>query len=135
MWIQCKKQKYFQALFWCFSLSQVSDPSQYLEGPNSIWKDHEYWDPDGQKIFVHVSWSFQIQLDSPVCDKLKHQKWCLEVLFILECRLLHLIFKHGTLNQLSAYEDTANNKMAVLSRQIMECLHSYQQWQFCADTI
>ena len=27
-------------LFWCFSLSQIEDLCQYLEGPVSTWKDH-----------------------------------------------------------------------------------------------
>ena len=27
--------------FWCFSLSQIEDFIQYLEGPNGIWKHHD----------------------------------------------------------------------------------------------
>ena len=27
--------------FWCFSLSQIEDSIQYLEGQNGIWKDHD----------------------------------------------------------------------------------------------
>ena len=34
-------KKYFQAPFWCFSLSKIGDSSQYLEGPVSAWKDQE----------------------------------------------------------------------------------------------
>ena len=26
--------------FWCFSLSQIEDSIQYLEGPKGMWRDH-----------------------------------------------------------------------------------------------
>ena len=28
-------------LFWCFRLSQIEVSIQYMEGPNSTWKDHD----------------------------------------------------------------------------------------------
>ena len=52
--------------FWCLSLAQIEDSIQYLEGPNSTWKDHDRnlgvrMDP---KIPVMVLpdtiWSFQV---------------------------------------------------------------------------
>ena len=36
-----KKKVLPSTFFWCFVLSQIEDSSQYLEGPNSIWKDCE----------------------------------------------------------------------------------------------
>ena len=36
-----KKKSTSEHLFWCFRLSQIEDLIQYLEGPNSTWKDHD----------------------------------------------------------------------------------------------
>ena len=35
-----KKKSTSEHLFWCFRLAQIEDSIQYLEGPNSTWKDH-----------------------------------------------------------------------------------------------
>ena len=62
-----KKKGTSKPLFWCFRLSQI-------------------WTPRC------LSWSFQIPfgpsrhwIEFSICDNLKHQKRCLEVLFFLEC--------------------------------------------------
>ena len=61
-----KKKSTSGHLFWCSRLSQIEDCIQYLEGPNSTWKDHDrnlgvHLDP---KIPVMVLpgtiWSFQV---------------------------------------------------------------------------
>ena len=39
--IHSKKKSTSEQLFWCFRLSQIEDCIQYLEGPNSTWKDHD----------------------------------------------------------------------------------------------
>ena len=36
-----KEKSTSEHLFWCFRLSQIEDSIQYLEGPNSTWKDHD----------------------------------------------------------------------------------------------
>ena len=36
-----RKKEFPSSFFWCFSLSQIGGSSQYLEGPNSTWKDHD----------------------------------------------------------------------------------------------
>ena len=36
-----KKKNTSEHLFWCFRLLQIEDSIQYLEGPNSTWKDHD----------------------------------------------------------------------------------------------
>ena len=35
------KKSTSEHLFWCFRLSQIEECIQYLEGPNSAWKDHD----------------------------------------------------------------------------------------------
>ena len=40
MVIHSKKKSTSEYLFWCVRLSQIKDSIQYLEGPNSTWKDH-----------------------------------------------------------------------------------------------
>ena len=39
--VHSKKKSTSEHLFWCFRLSQIEDSIQYLEGPNSTWKDHD----------------------------------------------------------------------------------------------
>ena len=39
--VHSKKKSTSEHLFWCFRLSQIEDSVQYLEGPNSTWKDHD----------------------------------------------------------------------------------------------
>ena len=39
--IHSKKKSTSEYLFWCFRLSQIEDSIQYMEGPNSTWKDHD----------------------------------------------------------------------------------------------
>ena len=39
--IHSKKKSTSEHLFWCSRLSQKEDSIQYLEGPNSTWKDHD----------------------------------------------------------------------------------------------
>ena len=36
-----RKKVLQSTFFWCFMLSQIGGPFQYLEGPNSTWKDHD----------------------------------------------------------------------------------------------
>ena len=36
-----RKKSTSEHLFWCFRLSQIEDSIEYLEGPNSTWKDHD----------------------------------------------------------------------------------------------
>ena len=36
-----RKKVLSSTYFWYFSLSQIEDSIQYLEGPNGIWKDHD----------------------------------------------------------------------------------------------
>ena len=38
--LHSKKKSTSEHLFWCSRLSQIEDSIQYLEGPNSTWKDH-----------------------------------------------------------------------------------------------
>ena len=61
-----KKKRTSKNHFWCFRLSQIEDSFQYLEGPNSTWKDPDRnlgirLDP---KIAIMVLpgtiWSFQV---------------------------------------------------------------------------
>ena len=61
-----KKSTSEHPFFWCFRLSQILDSIQYLEGPNSTWKDHN------RNLGVHLDlnipiivlsgtiWSFQV---------------------------------------------------------------------------
>ena len=37
--VHSKKKSTSEHLFWCLRLSQIEDSIQYLEGPNSTWKD------------------------------------------------------------------------------------------------
>ena len=37
--VHSKKKSTSEHLFWCFRLSQIEDSIQFLEGPNSTWKD------------------------------------------------------------------------------------------------
>ena len=39
--VHSKKKSTSEHLFWCFRLSQIEYSIQYLEGPNSTWKDHD----------------------------------------------------------------------------------------------
>ena len=39
--IHSKKKSTSEHLIWCFRLSQIEDSIQYLEGPNSTWKEHD----------------------------------------------------------------------------------------------
>ena len=64
----------FKNLFWCFSLSQIEDSSQYLEGPISTWKDHNTsigifllldpiflsWSNIDIVVLPGTDWSFQV---------------------------------------------------------------------------
>ena len=104
--IKCtlRKNSTSEHLFWRFRLSQIEDCIQCLEGPNSTWKDHDrnlgvHRDP---KIPIMVlpgtqyswtprslSWFFQVlfgpsrySIQSSICDNLKHQKRCLEIIFV-----------------------------------------------------
>ena len=54
--LHSQKQSTPKYLFWCFRLSQIEDTSQYLEGQNSTWKNHD------RNIGVQIDkrWSFQI---------------------------------------------------------------------------
>ena len=57
-----EKKSTSKHIFWCFGLSQIEYSIQYLEGPNSTWKDHD------RHIGVHLPiivlpdtiWSFQV---------------------------------------------------------------------------
>ena len=63
-WCTLRRKSTSEHLFWCFSLSQIGDSCQYLEGPISTWKHHD------RDIGVHLSymvltnmliyWSFQV---------------------------------------------------------------------------
>ena len=66
----------------------------YLE---ASWQ--AYWGPQGQEICL--SWCFQIPfgpsrywIESSICDNLKYQKRCSEVLFLLECSFIECGFEH-----------------------------------------
>ena len=39
--VHSKKKSTSEHLFWCFRLSQIEASIEYLEGPNSTWKDHD----------------------------------------------------------------------------------------------
>ena len=45
--------------FWCFSLSQIEDSIQNLEGPNGIWK-HQWTPICLSWCFPDTVWSFQV---------------------------------------------------------------------------
>ena len=56
--IHSKKKSTSEHLFWCFRLSQIEDSIQYLEGPNSTWKDHDPKIP--VMVLPGAIWSFQV---------------------------------------------------------------------------
>ena len=86
--------------FWCSSLSQIGHLYWCLEGPNSTWRNH-------RRNIVQVDpniqlWFFQVPIGSsrhwhksPIWEKINHQKWYLEVLFVL--RMLQNHWSRGTL--------------------------------------
>ena len=39
--VHSKKKSTSEHLFWCIRLSQIEDSIEYMEGPNSNWKDHD----------------------------------------------------------------------------------------------
>ena len=39
--VHSKKKSTSEHLFWCFRLSQIEDSIEYLEGPNTTWKDYD----------------------------------------------------------------------------------------------
>ena len=47
-----KKKSTSEHLFWCFRMSQIEDSIQYLEGPNSAWKDHDRVQMDSSIIHL-----------------------------------------------------------------------------------
>ena len=55
-----EKKSTAEHLFWCFTLSQIEESIQYLEGPNSTWMDHDknlgvyLWQPEAPE---KVLWS------------------------------------------------------------------------------
>ena len=72
--IHSKKKSTSEHLFWCFGWSQIEDSIEYLDGPKRF-----------------LSWFFQVLFgpsryssESSICDNLKHQERCSEVLFFLE---------------------------------------------------
>ena len=79
-----KNEKCLQEPFLCLSLSQIRDVGQYVEGPNSTWKDQN------RNIGVQVYKDMAIVLPGtdtspPIFGILKHRKRCLEVLSFLDC--------------------------------------------------
>ena len=52
--------------FWCFSLSQIEDSIEYMEGPNGIWKHHNRQigvpvDPNlPVMVLTDTIWSFHV---------------------------------------------------------------------------
>ena len=60
-----KKKKVLQStFFWCFRLSQLEDSIQYLEGPNSTWKenDRNIFCPSGPPNSYHGSSRYYLVL-------------------------------------------------------------------------
>ena len=91
-----KKKSTSERLFWCFRLSQIEHFIQYLEGPNSTWKDYDrnlevQVDPKIPiMILPGTIWSFQVlnrvqYLRQPKAPK---KKRCSEVLFFVEFNML-----------------------------------------------
>ena len=60
-------KNYFQAPFWCFILKQIGNSSQFLERPNSTWKDHDR----NIEVLPGTDWR---PLFKAIFDNLKHQK-------------------------------------------------------------
>ena len=59
-----RKKVLHSTFFWCFRLSQIEHSIQYLEGPNSTWKDHDRSLGVQMEILIMVLsdiiWSFQV---------------------------------------------------------------------------
>ena len=78
--------------FWCISLSQIGDSCQYLEGPNVTWKNHNrnIFCPGGPQYSCCGPSRYHLVLQgtgtsTPSVTSWSTIKWCLEVLFFLEC--------------------------------------------------
>ena len=69
--VHSKKKSTSEHLFWCSRLSQIEDSFQYLEGPNSTWKDHD------RNI------SFQMDPNIPIMVLQGTTVWSLQVLTIV----------------------------------------------------
>ena len=90
--LHSKKKSTSEHLFWCFRLSQIEDSIQYLEGPNSTWKDLDrnlgvrldtvLIPPGPQDSYQGPS---RYWIESSICGNLKHKKGALKYFFLRVC--------------------------------------------------
>ena len=78
---------------WCFSLSQIGDSCKHLQGPISTWKDQSRIIGILQEEEYSCSGSSKCLYESPICDKLKYQKRCLEAFFVLRVQFVGWIWR------------------------------------------
>ena len=88
------------------SKHQIEDSFENLEGSINIWKDHcgnvgVQMDKDIPTVVLQLIGPSRYWHESSICDNLKHQKRCLEVLFVLRVCTWILIsgFRTGAMLQ------------------------------------